>query len=238
MASDGRIESSGIWNLESEICSCFAVCLFLSAGLFFPAHELGHTTKLVIPPATLTYTRTLKGSVPEFLLISVNREGFGAYEGRPLAEPSRPVPMQLSAETTDRLFELAAELDDFRGLALESHKKVANLGAKTFTYQRGAEKNEVEFNFTERREARELTNLFERIATSEQHLQALDYAIKYDPLSLPKELLQVQVDIENKALADPELMAPALEQIARNPRFLHLAQERAETILKTVSGDP
>ncbi|HEV2177005.1 MAG TPA: hypothetical protein VGW33_07360 [Terriglobia bacterium] len=236
MASYGRIESSGIWNLESEIYFGFSVCLFFAVSVFLPLKSL--SARPVSSPATLTYTRTLQGSVPEFLLISVNREGSGAYEGRALADPSHPVPLQLSAETTSRLFALAAELNDFRGLALESHKKVANLGAKTFTYESGAEKNEVEFNFTERREARELTDLFERIATSEQHRQALDYAIKYDPLSLPKELQQVEADIENRALADPELMVPSLEEIARNPRFLHLAQVRAESILKAVAGDP
>jgi hypothetical protein len=47
-------------------------------------------------------------------------------------------------------------------------------------------------------------------------------------------LLQIQIDLDKKALAEPELMIPALEEIARNPRFLHLAQVRAQNILERV----
>jgi hypothetical protein len=76
--------------------------------------------------------------------------------------------------------------------------------------------------------------LFEKLASVVQHVEALEYAIKYDHLSLPRELLRIQEDLNHKALADPELMVPALERIARNPRFLHLAQARAQDILQRV----
>lgn len=182
--------------------------------------------------ARLTYTRTLPGSVPEYMAVSVNSDGFGTYEGRRLNEPSRPRPFRLSEATTRQLFTLAAELDHFRSLDLESHKKVANLGLKTLTYQVGDEKHQSEFNYTLNREAQELTDFFERIGTVERHIITLEYAMKYDHLSLPRELLQIQIDLENKAVADPELMVDTLQQIVRNPRFLHLAQVRAQNILE------
>ena len=188
-------------------------------------------------PARLTYTRTLPGSAPEYLAVRVNSDGLGTYEGRRLNEPSRPRPFRLSEATTHQLFTLAAELDHFRSLDLESHKKVANLGRKTFTYESGGERNQVQFNYTVHRPAQVLTDLFERIASVEQHIEALQYGIKYDPLGLPEELARIQVDLENRSLLEPELMVPSLEEIASNPRFLHLAQVRAQDILKTVTRD-
>lgn len=182
----------------------------------------------------LTYTRVLKGSVPEYLSIAVNSDGTATYEGRKLEDPPLPRTIKLSPSTTARLFELAGELNDFKGIDLESHKKVANLGLKTFIYQNGSEKNEVQFNYTLRREAQDLTDLFEKIAGVEEHIKSLEYAIKYDPLGLPRELLQIQIDLQDKVLADPQLMVPPLEQIVANPRFLHLAQVRAQNILRTV----
>jgi hypothetical protein len=186
--------------------------------------------------ARLTYTKVLKGSVPEYLWISVDSQGEAGYEGRKLDEPPSPNHLKLSAKTTQRLFNLAEGLDNFHGVELESHKKVANLGLKTFVYEQDGQRNEVEFNYTERHEAQVLVDLFEKIASVEQHILTLEHAMKYDHLSLPRELLQIQIDLDKRALADPELMVPALEKIANNPRFLHLAQARAQTILQRLQG--
>ena len=187
-------------------------------------------------PARLSYTRVLKGSSPEYIAITVDSNGSGTYEGRELSDPPSPRPMKLSAATTQKLFTLAGELNYFQAIDLESHKKVANLGWKTLTYETDGRKYSAEFNYTLRRDAQELTDLFEKISSVEQHIQTLEFAIKYDHLSLPHELLRIQIDLDNKALADPELMVPALEQIARNPRFLHLAKVRAQNILQRVQN--
>jgi hypothetical protein len=184
----------------------------------------------------LTYTKVLKGSVPEYLSISVDSSGSGTFEARKLDDPSGSRPLKLSPATTRKLFELAGQLDDFRSSALESRKKVANLGLKTLTYEAAGEKNEVEFNYTLDRSAQELSELFEKIGTVELHVRGLEYAIKYDHLGLPQELLQIQTDLDNKALADPELLVPTLDEIARNPRFLHLAQVRAQNILQRLQN--
>lgn len=218
-----------------------AACPAVTPGAQTPAQAGSTDPTSGAGPATttarLTYTRTLMGSTPEYLAVVVNSDGSGSYEGRRLADDAHPRPLRLSPATTEQLFALAAELNDFRSIELESHKKVADLGLKTFSYERGGEKSQVRFNYTMKQPARELTDVFERIANMEQHVDTLQYALKYDPLSLPEELLRIQIDLEHKALADPELMAPSLEEIAKNPRLLHLAQVRAQDILKTVNGE-
>ncbi len=187
-------------------------------------------------PARLTYTKVLKGSVPESLEVTVEANGEGTYDGRALNDPPSPRPLKLSPATTRRLFDLAGQLNNFRGVELESHRKVANMGLKTFHYEGEGQDNRVEFNYTLNRDAQDLTELFEKIAIVEQHLTTLEYAMKYDHLSLPRELLQIQIDLENRALADPELLVPTLEKITQNPRFLHLAQARAQDILKRLQS--
>jgi len=187
-------------------------------------------------PAKLTFTKVLQGSVPEYLAITVASDASATYDGRKLSDPAAPRTFKLSAATTRRLFELAAGLDNFKSVELESHRKVADLGLKTFIYEAGGEKRQVQFNYTLRREAQELTDLFEKISGVQQHLTALEYSMKYDHLGLPRELSQIQIDLENKVLADPALMVPALEQIARNPKFLHLAQARAQNILQRLQN--
>jgi hypothetical protein len=216
----------------AALAAAWLVPLFLMTSPSSPAGT-GRPPEDPSAPARVTYTRTLAGSVPEYLAVVVNSDGSGTYVGRSLTETRQPRPLQLSQATTRQIFALASNLDDFR-VPLESRKKVADLGLKTFTYEQGSVKNAVEFNYTTKPTARDLTDLFERIAGVEEHLDSLRYALKYDPLSLPQELLHIQIDLEHNALADPELMVPELEEIAKNPRLLHVAQVRAQDILKTV----
>ncbi len=186
----------------------------------------------------LTYTKVLKGSTPEYISISVDVTGAGKYEGRKLDDPPQPYSLKLSPSTTRRLFELAEAMGNFKSGDLESHKKVANMGLKTFIYESGGEKHQAQFNYSLNRTAQELCETFEKIGAVEQHLAALRYEVKYDHLGLPKELLQIQIDLDNKALADPELLVPTLDEIARNPRFMHLAQVRAQSLLERLGQSP
>jgi hypothetical protein len=197
--------------------------------------DAGSDPKASAPSARITYTRTLAGSSPEYLAVSVNADGSGSYVGRRLDESAHPRALRLSPATTQRLFALAAQLNYFRSIDLDSHKKVADLGRKTLTYENGGQKNQVEFNFTQERAGRDLTDLFEGVANVEEQIDLLDYAIKYDPLSLPQELLTIQIALNHNELVDPQLMVPSLQEISSNPRFMHVAQTRAQDILSRVS---
>jgi hypothetical protein len=176
----------------------------------------------------------LKGSSPEYEKITVNAEGTGTYDGRRLSDPPNPRHFKLSERTTQKVFSLAASLNNFRTCTLESHKRVANLGLKSFEYENGTQVNRCQFNYSTNRAAQELTDLLESVGVVERHIIALDYAMKYDHLGLPRELTLIQIDLDNKALVDPQMMVKALQEITRNPRFLHLAQARAENILQEI----
>jgi hypothetical protein len=199
--------------------------------------EPPNPSAVTTPGARLTYTRTLPGSIPEYLALIVNSDGSGSYEGRRLDDPAHPRALKLSAATTEKMFALAAELNHFHDANLNSRKKVANLGLKTLSYESGGEKNQVQFNFTQQKQARDLVDLFEKVASAEQAVDSLEYAIKYDPLALPQELLNIQIAMSHDDLAEPELMVPWLKQISTNPRFMHIAQLRAQDILNSVGGD-
>jgi hypothetical protein len=208
--------------------------LFLALGCMVWA--LGAAAQEAPSTARLTFTKVLQGSTPEFEEVILDSTGSATYDGRKLSDPPAPRSITLSTATTQRVFALVHALNDLDSIDLESHKKVANLGRKTFTYERGGRKSVAEFNYTLRREAQELAEMFEKIAAVEEHIKLLEYDCKYDPLSLPRELLLIQIDLGNKGLLDAELMTPVLEQIARNSRFLHLAQARAQDILQRIQS--
>jgi len=191
-----------------------------------------------VVPAKLTYSRTFKGSTPEYVMITVDAKGLGTFEGHQLDDAQSPRPFQLSVGTTERIFALAGQLHNFQSVDLDSHKKVANLGQKTLTYQQGEDVTRVVFNYTENRMAQELVDIFEAVGTVEEHIVTLEFGMKYDPLGLPQELSQIQVELNNKSLADPEMLLPTLEKIAHGSRFLHLAQVRAQQIIERIQPSP
>jgi len=218
---------SKIQNLKLLIIVCaFA---YPSVAATAPAQEPSGT-------ARLTFSKTLEGSTPEFEQITVDSAGSATYDGRKLADPASPRQFRLSSSTTQKLFSLAHALNDFKSIDLESHKKVANMGRKILTYEANGQKSSAEFNYSVLRDAQDLAELFEKIGSVEVHIKMLEYSSKYDPLNLPQELLLVQMELNNKALTDMDLMVPVLEQIVRNPRYLHLAQARAQDILQRVQN--
>ncbi len=216
--------------------SCVAaVAVVGAAGLIFPP-----TFSLAEQPESgprITFTKILKGSIPEFEQVTVDPTGAATCDSRKLSEPSSSRAFQLSPATTQRIFHLAERLHNFQGITLESHKPVADLGRKTFAYEHGSENHSAEFNYTTNRDAQDLADVFEGIVSVNLHVRTLEYSIRYDPLGLPRELSLIQMDLERKALADPELMTPELQAIARDSRFLHVAQVRAENILQRLQQD-
>lgn len=209
-------------------------CAVAACALLLMFVHLSFTAQQVYSPDKLTYIKVLKGSMPEYTQVTVDTDGVGSYQGRKLSDVPAPRPLKLSAATTVALFNLAHALGDFSSVDLESHKNVADLGEKTFIYEHDGQHNKAQFNFTQNRQAQELERLFEGIAGVEQHLGALEYSARYDRLGLPQELTQIEIDLNNNTLVDPQLLAPMLEKIAANSQFLHIAQIRAEDILRRI----
>ena len=101
------------------------------------------------------------------------------------------------------IFSLAESLHYFRSLDLDSHHKVANMGLKTLTYEAGKEINKVQYNYTENRTAQQLTDILEKIGNVEEQITELEYAMKYDHLSLPQILRQIQEGLDEHTLSKP-----------------------------------
>jgi hypothetical protein len=210
---------------------CLVVGLFvlgLCSAAVFPAQVAGSA-------ATLTYIKVLKGSVPEYTSITVNSSGVGTYDGRELDESPRPRPLKLSPNTTQKLFRVAASLGDFHSISLESESKdVANMGQKTFIYRHDGRESRVQFNYTRDKRAVQLLKVFEGINTVEQDISTLEKSSRYDVLGLPSALTHVGVDLDSKTLVDPQLMVPILKKIAGDPQYLHIAQVRAQNLLRRI----
>lgn len=194
------------------------------------------TAKAAVPAAgaTVTFRKVFKSSYPEFVEIKVDESGSGTYDIRQLEEESNPQPMKVDVALVQKIFDLAAKLHDFDGIDLEIHRRIANLGEKTFRYDRGGESHSVTFNYTLDRSAGELLDIFEGLSRQQTDLSDLVRTMHYDRLGVNDVLLQIEKDYDRKLLPEPDQLLPPLDQLAADSHFIDIARERARNLAQRI----
>jgi hypothetical protein len=104
------------------------------------------------------------------------------------------------------------------------------MGTKTFRFEDGVEKHEVEFNYSADPMAQAMWDWFERITESEGLLINLERAVRYDKLGANDALLLLHISYDRKRLVAPEQFLALLDRVAKNESFVHIARERAAAL--------
>lgn len=190
------------------------------------------------PPAgssVFTYRRIFKSSTPEFIEIKINEDSDrGSYEIRQLEDDPGVTPFEVSHPLRAKIFELTAKLNYFKGSDLDVHRKIANLGEKTFRWERGTEAHEVKFNYTVNPDATQLLQICEGLARQQELIDLLQRRMKYDRLGVNDALLQLDADLSKGVLPEPQRVLPLLDQIAGDSRFVEIARQRARAVAERV----
>jgi hypothetical protein len=185
--------------------------------------------------AKLTFRRVFKSSTPEFIEISVREDSDDAsYEIRQLDDDPGASKFQVSAALRGKMFALAQQLNRFQAQDLDVHRKIANLGEKTFRWERGSESHEVKFNYTLNATAGQLLQIFEGLARQQELLMLLERRMKYDRLGINDALLQFEMELNRKLLPEPERALPTLDQIAGDARFVDIGRQRARNLAERI----
>jgi hypothetical protein len=181
--------------------------------------------------AKLTFRRVFPSSTPEFIEITVREDSDAAtYEIRQLEEEAGSSPFQVSAALRAKMFAYAAELHHFQGLDLDVHRKIANLGEKTFRWEQGSQKFETKFNYTLNSAATQLLQIFEGLARQQEHFVLLSRRMRYDRLGINDALLQFETDLNRGLLPEPGRLVPLLDQISSDSKFVEIARQRARNL--------
>jgi hypothetical protein len=188
-----------------------------------------------VESAKLTFRRVFKSSSPEFIEIVVPEDGHPAtYDIRQLDEDPGASPFEISSALRARMFDLAAQLNHFQGQDLDVHRKIANLGEKTFRWEKGANVHEVKFNYTLNSAAAQLLQIFEGLARQQEHVMLLTRRMRYDRLGINDALLQFETDLNHKLLPEPQCALPMLDEIGNDARFVDIARQRARTLAERI----
>jgi len=176
------------------------------------------------------YSKSFPGSAPPYVAITVEQSGATTYTE---SKDDDPETFALESDVATSIFDVAAKLDHFKR-PLESGLKVANMGAKTFRWEDGAENHEAKFNYSLDENARALQDWFEKITESERAYLTLDRAVKHDRLGVHQAMLQLVSLWEQKRLVGTLQMLPLLDRVAKNEAFINMARERATWLAGTI----
>ena len=186
--------------------------------------------------AWVIYHKIFKGSVPEFAEIKIARTGQCTFDIRQLNEDADPKSFAVSDRLRDKIFALAGDLHEFRNVDLDVHRKIANLGEKTFRYQSGAEVHEAKFNYTTNPSASQLYDIFEGLTRQQDHVVTLQRRMRYDRLGIPAALVDLDGDLGHKVIPEPDALLPVLDQIAEDPKVVDIARTKARAIAARIRG--
>lgn len=184
--------------------------------------------------AAITYRKVFRGSSPEFMEIKVPEDGACTWDIRSLNEEPDAQPFEIRPALRAKIFELSASLKNFKGVELDVKRRIANLGEKTFRYERGNEVYEVKYNYTTDPVAVQLQMIFEGLARQQEHLRMLLHRMRYDRLGVNQTLLNFEADLDRKIIPEPEQLLPALEQLANDPRYVDIARQRARALIERI----
>jgi hypothetical protein len=185
--------------------------------------------------SVFTYRRIFKSSTPEFIEIKIRDDSdTGSYEIRQLDEDPGATPFEISHSLRAKIFEMSAQLNHFKGLDLDVHRKIANLGEKTFRWEQGSEAYEVKFNYTINPVATQLLQICEGLARQQELVDLLQRRMKYDRLGVNDALLELEADISKGVLPEPQRLLPLLDQISEDSRFVEIARQRARALAERV----
>jgi hypothetical protein len=209
--------------------------LFVATALALAASAVASAASPSDTP-TVTFRKIFKSSYPEFVEIKVTQTGTGTYDIRQLDDDASPAPFEISSALTQRIFELTAKLRNFQGLDLDVHRRIANLGEKTFRYEKAGESHEVKFNYTLDDSATQLLNIFEGITRQESDLSNLERAMRFDRLGVNDAVRQVESDYNQRLLPEPNRLLSPLDRVAADSTFVDIARQRARALAARIRG--
>jgi hypothetical protein len=208
----------------SRWCALFSLAAVLLCPRFLGAAD----------GATITYRRVFKGSNPEFIEIRIGENGAASYDIRQLTEDPDPQPFQVGEAIRTRIFELAGELHNFDGVDLDVHRRIADLGEKTFRYEKSGLLHETHYNYTLNRSAAQLALIFEGLFQQQRDLLLLEQRLKYDRLGVNDALHQFEDDLGQHTLPEPERLLPVLDRIAADSRVIEVARQLSRALAERI----
>jgi hypothetical protein len=193
---------------------------------------------------TITFDRIWEAYNPQNVTITVQATGPARYVSRnPFttleagADPDYTLDFTLSSRNQEKLFHDAREANYFNGDFSYKKHVVASTGKKTLTYSDPVRHFSTTYDYSDNKAIEEITNLFSGISNTIEHGRKLIYLRRFDKLGLEDELKGMEDAAESHNLAELQIIAPTLKNIADDTTVLNIARQRAKRLLAKAKSE-
>ncbi len=211
-----------------------AVCLLIASLLVLSTPAVSQSDAA----AVVTFTLDFPSSQPEHYSIRIPSDGEARYQssGRVSADSdesdSFDLNFTLTAETRQKIFDLAAKAGYFQK-HVDSHRKgLAFTGKKTLGYKDAQRTGESTYNFSLIPAVQELTTLLQSLSATLECGHRLQYDRRYQKLALDEELKRMEALAHNNELVEVTAIQPILDQIVADPSVINVTRARAQRLLE------
>lgn len=130
------------------------------------------------------------------------------------------------------VFSLADKTRHFAGDFEFRKHPIAQSGIKTLVYDSGVEHHYTSYNWSEDQAIQELTSIFEGISNTIEAERKLEFDRRFEKLELDQDLGDLEKLSNDGKLQEVQVIAPLLQQLSTDRTVLHMAQQRAQHILR------
>jgi hypothetical protein len=186
---------------------------------------------------TISFELEWKVADPQWYQITVDQNGQATYESKPHVAENQPesepysLHFIMSQPSRTRIFQIASALHGFEG-NFETRAKIAQTGKKTLIFRQGGKENKTTLNYSDNQQMNELISLFQKMSTTFETAQKLDYDMRFDKLGLDRDLKSLVQLEKGKQLAELQVIAPTLERIANDETVMNIARQKAKQLLE------
>lgn len=132
----------------------------------------------------------------------------------------------------EKLAGFAKQVNYFDGQFDFTKHAIAQTGQKTLRYSDSSRHTSTTYNYSEHPSIQELTTIFQGVSTTIESGRKLEFDRRFDKLSLDQDLKSLEDMSKDGRLQEVQAIAPLLQRVASDRTVLHIAQQRAQRILK------
>ncbi len=188
-----------------------------------------------IQPFKVLWKKEMSRGPVELCQIEMNEKGEGRFQHKRREQDMIETEFVISPKAVNVLMALFGQIDFFNpSKEFSSPRRVADTGKKTIRLERGNSNREVTFNFSEDRTLWQVVDYFENLSGQELAFLELEVALKYDKLSIPKRLEDLENQIKAKQIIAPERFSPLLVKIYNDTSVMNLGRVQARQLLTLI----
>jgi hypothetical protein len=187
--------------------------------------------------ATVTFTLDFPHSDPEHYTIAVDSTGHAHFEctGVVVAEAEEQTyetEFEMSPAGRQKVFEWARQAKYFEGNLDSGNRKLAFTGTKILKYQDGQHNNTTKYDYSNVAPVRDLTSLFQNMATTLEYGQRIAYYHRYQKLALDDELKRMEAQAKDGTLSELQSVVPLLQELVDDNSVINGVRVRAKGLIE------